>query len=610
MEDRTISYSTFLAQVEAGNVTSLRIGEQATTGVLEEPFEAREEGAAPVTEFVTIIPSMEDGELLRRLEEHDVEVTSEPRQRGDWTLTLLTWAPLLLLIGLGVMLARRMRGQGAQMFNIGQSKAKLYDRSKQKTRFDDAAGVEGPKAELQELVEFLRDPLRFHIVGAQPPRGVLLVGPPGTGKTLLARATAGEADVPFFSITGSNFMEMFVGVGASRVRDLFREARRAAPSIVFIDEIDSIGRRRGAGLGGGHDEREQTLNQLLSELDGFEPHHGVVVLAATNRADILDPALERPGRFDRKIMVEPPNVKGRREILEVQARERPLGDDVDLLEVARATPGFTGAELENLLNEAALLAARRNKVDIEQEDLEVARDKIMLGLERKGLVLTDAERRMLAYHEAGHALVAMVVPCADPLHKVSIVPRGMSMGATQTIPLRDRFVLTREYLADRLAVLMGGRAAEIMVFDTRSNGSAQDLAEVTKLARTMVLQWGMSDSVGHVVLAEEIDNVFLGHDLGQQRKFSDATAKLVDDEVRSLAEQAFHRATEIVELKRQWLDRLVEKLLEKEEVSREEVSALEPEGDSSRTAATANPQDSLCADDVEDADRENLGQAP
>ncbi len=407
------------------------------------------------------------------------------------------------------------------------------------------------------------------------PKGVLLVGPPGTGKTLLARAVAGEADVPFFSITGSNFMEMFVGVGASRVRDLFESAKRAAPSIVFIDELDSIGRRRGAGLGGGHDEREQTLNQMLNELDGFEPSHSVVVMAATNRPDILDPALLRPGRFDRRITVNLPTATEREEILKIHSRNKPLAEeDVELVSLARGTPGFSGADLENLLNEGALLAARKGHEKIEQEDLDEARDKVMLGLKRTGLALSEEEMRMLAYHEGGHALLAATLEHADPIHKVTVVPRGRAMGVTQQLPEGDKYIYTREYLLDRLAVMMGGRAAEKLVFGTASSGAENDLKTATKLARKMVLDWGMSDAFESVALGGQQEHVFLGEEIGRPKEYSDETARLVDEELKRILNRAFSRAEDTLEEYRDELDRLAELLLEEEEISGERVLGL------------------------------------
>jgi cell division protease FtsH len=442
----------------------------------------------------------------------------------------------------------------------------MYQKQEVKTTFDNVAGAEGAKQELMEIITFLKDPSRIRRLGAGVPRGVLLVGPPGTGKTLLARAVAGEAGVPFFSITGSDFMEMFVGVGASRVRSLFEDAKKNAPCIIFIDELDSIGRRRGAGLGGGHDEREQTLNQLLSELDGFEHNENVIVMTATNRPDILDPALLRPGRFDRRITVDLPSTKSRLEILRLHSRTKPLDDNVDLEKLARGTPGFSGADLENLLNEAALLAVRSDRSVILSEDIEAARDKILMGLVRQGLALTDDECRLIAYHEGGHAIVAALLPNADPVHKVSIIPRSRSMGVTQQLPEREKFIYDMEYMLDRLAVMMGGRASEELVFNTSTSGAGNDLVQATKLARKMVLEWGMSERFMHMALGGADGEVFLGEDLAKHREYSEQTAREVDEEVQSILHKAYQRARKTLEEKRAELDRLVDLLLEHEEI--------------------------------------------
>jgi cell division protease FtsH len=467
-----------------------------------------------------------------------------------------------------------MRQQGQSLFSFSGSQAKLFDREKVDTKFEDVAGVEGAKRELREIIEYLKDPARVERLGGTAPKGVLLVGPPGTGKTLLARAVAGEAEVPFFSMTGSDFMEMFVGVGASRVRGLFDDARQAAPCIIFIDELDSIGRRRGAGLGGGHDEREQTLNQLLSELDGFEPSENIIVMAATNRPDILDPALLRPGRFDRRITVDLPTLRAREEILELHARNKPLADDVDLQRIARGTPGFSGADLENILNEAALLAAREDKDYIEWEDVENARDKILMGLEREGLLLTEQERELIAYHEAGHAVVAAVLPNADPIHKVTIVPRGRAMGVTQQLPEKEKYIYPREYLLDRLAVMMGGRAAEKMIFNTSTSGAENDLKQATQLARQMVLDWGMSEKLGPMALGGQQEQVFLGEQLMNRREYSELTAREIDEEVSNILQTAYDRALDCLQTYEEGLDKVSEALLDHEEIAGEIVLAL------------------------------------
>jgi cell division protease FtsH len=584
-----ISYSTFRQHVREGNVVRVVVEEQRIRGELDEAATKELENGESVeyTDFLTYLPSFGDDELLSLLEAQGVEIDAQPQSNVSWLAILINVVPLLLLFAVGFWFYRQMRGQsqGGGIFsalNMRKSGAELYDRSKERTTFDDVADLRGPKTELQEIIRFLKEPEFFQRLGGEVPRGVLLVGPPGTGKTLLARAVAGEAEVPFFSITGSNFMEMLVGVGASRVRDLFDEAKKASPSIVFIDELDSIGRRRGAGLGGGHDEREQTLNQLLSEMDGFEPNEGVIVMAATNRPDILDPALLRPGRFDRRITVDLPTMKDRLEILKIHSRNKPLatesaenpGQAVDLERIARGTPGFSGADLENLLNEAALLAAREGKDQIEADDIEEARDKVMMGLERENLGLTTDEMDLLAYHEGGHAIVAAVLPRADPIHKVTIVPRGRAMGVTQQLPERDRYVYDREYMLDRLAVMMGGRAAEDLVLDTATSGAENDLKQATQLARRMVLDWGMSAKLGNIALGGRSEQVFLGQEIAQRREYSETTAREVDQEIKAILDEAYGRATDTLQAHRESLDRLADTLLEEEEVPGERVLEL------------------------------------
>ncbi len=607
--ENTISYTAFREKVRAGQVKEVTIKDDRIRGLLA-PSDARREsssdqpaagaanqqkghdgagqqteqtdgnpqGKPEATTFVTYVPTFGDDNLLTLLEDNGVEIHTKPSGGGSLLpVLLISVLPLLILFGLGYAVYRRMKGQGGGaggLMSMGRSRAKLYEREDGGTTFDDVAGAEGAKTELREVIDYLKDPGYSRRLGGKPPRGVLLVGPPGTGKTLLARATAGEAEVPFFSITGSDFMEMFVGVGASRVRNLFKEAHKSAPSIVFIDELDSIGRHRGAGLGGGHDEREQTLNQLLSEMDGFSPHEDVILIAATNRPDILDPALLRPGRFDRRITVESPGKDARRDILEVHSRDKPLADDVDLDELARGTPGFSGADLENLLNEAALLAARQRKQKIAHDDIEEARDKIMLGLEREGVILTEVDTRLLAYHEAGHTVVAATVPNADPIHKVSIIPRGRAMGVTQQLPEKDKYVYIKSYLLDRMAVMMGGRAAEELVLETATSGAENDLKEAVRLARAMVLEWGMSDNLRHLALGGESKNVFLGEQIAQGREYSERTAREVDEEVKRFTDDAFQRASEILESRREGLDRLARALIEHEELSGAEALEL------------------------------------
>jgi len=571
--DRThISYTAFRQQVDDGNVQQVKVVGSRIQGQLASSAQTSSGGKSrSYDRFVTYVPSFGDPDLLETLRSKGVTVQTEPQSNFSWWAILLQIAPFLILIWLGWLFISRMRQQGQSIFSMGQSKARAYDRSEEGTTFEDVAGLQGAKRELEEIIEFLSDPDRFQRLGGEIPHGVLLVGPPGTGKTLLARAVAGEAEVPFFNMTGSDFMEMLVGVGASRIRDLFKEAKKAAPSIIFIDELDSIGRRRGAGLGGGHDEREQTLNQLLSEMDGFDPTHEVIVMAATNRPDILDPALLRPGRFDRRITVDLPTKQARREILELHAREKPLAADVDLDELARGTPGFSGADLKNLLNEAALLAARKDRQRIEGEDIEAARDKVLMGLERENLALTDEEKELLAYHEGGHTVLASVLPHADPLHKVTIVPRGKAMGVTQQLPERDKYLYRREYIVDRLAVMMGGRAAEDLVMGTSTSGAEQDLKQATQLARKMVLDWGMSDRFKDISFGGRSENVFLGEQIAQQREYSEQTAREVDEEVQKILSDAYGRAIGTLGEHRDGLDRLAKELLEHEEIRGERV---------------------------------------
>lgn len=572
LDDRTeISYTIFREQVQSGNVSEVTVSGEEITGTLEEPAETTistvgGESTVEYTNFLTYLPSFGDEELFSLLRENEVQINTQPAQEFSIVTLLINFLPFLLLIGIGFLFLRRMQGQGQDIFSMGRSRAKLYDQKQERTTFADVAGAHGAKRELQEIIGFLKNPSTFQRLGGEIPKGVLLVGPPGTGKTLLARAVAGEASVPFFNITGSDFMEMFVGVGASRVRDMFEDAKKASPSIIFIDELDSIGRTRGAGIGGGHDEREQTLNQLLNELDGFEPKESVIVMAATNRPDILDPALLRPGRFDRRITVNLPTMKDREEILRIHSRNKPLAEDVNLERIARGTPGFSGADLENMLNEAALLAARKDKDAIEDEDMEEARDKVLMGLERESLALTETELRILAYHEAGHAVVAAVLPNADPIHKVTIVPRGQAMGVTQQLPERDRYIYPKEYMLDRLAVMMGGRASEAVNLNTMTSGAENDLKQATKLARKMVVEWGMSERLGHQALEGGTEQVFLGEELAKRREYSEYTAQIIDEEVKNILEAAFQRSKATLQEHQEGLDRLVNELLDKEEI--------------------------------------------
>ena len=575
-----INYSEFRQELAQGNVESIHVKGEQIRGELRESrvLEVIEEDTTRYERFITYIPSFGDERLFDLLEQQDVAVSSEPESDFNWWTFFLVGFPILIFIYIGFMFYQRMRSQGQGIFNIGKSKAKLHEPEKLDTTFDDVAGLENSKKELQEIIEFLKEPDRFKDIGAKLPKGLLMVGPPGTGKTLLARAAAGEADVPFYSISGSDFMEMFVGVGAKRIRDMFEKAKENSPSIIFIDELDSVGRRRGAGLGGGHDEREQTLNQLLSELDGFEPNESVVVMAATNRPDILDKALLRPGRFDRRITVDMPTQQSRQEILKIHAKDKPLAEDVDLKKVAQSTPGFSGADLENLLNEASLFAGREKRKKVTMEDIDRARDKVMMGLEREGVQIDDEEKKMLAYHEAGHALVAAVLPHSEPIHKVTIIPRGKAMGVTQQFPEKEKYIYKREYLLDRLAVVMGGRAAEEFVFETSTSGAKDDLQQVAKLSRKMVLEWGMSERFRHISLGSEEEEVFLGRDMSRQREYSDSTAREIDEEVRKITEEAFERALTTLKEKRDVLDNVADLLLEKEEISGEEVDELLGEG--------------------------------
>lgn len=567
-----ISYTTFREQVQDGNVVQVTVVGQKITGELQNPAEKQsgEDEGVEYTNFVTYLPSFGDEELLRILESQNVDVQVQPESDLSLTDILMNFLPILLIGGFVYFIIRMQRSQGRNilsMFSMRQSQAKLHDREKERTTFDEVAGLQGPKQELREIIAFLKEPERFQRLGGEIPHGILLVGPPGTGKTLLARAVAGEAEVPFFSISGSNFMEMFVGVGASRVRNLFEEAKKASPSIIFIDELDSIGRSRGAGLGGGHDEREQTLNQLLAEMDGFEPQQDVIVMAATNRPDILDQALLRPGRFDRRITVQKPPLQARERILALHAADLELADDVDLKEVARGTAGFSGADLENLLNEAALLAARKEKDAVEEEDIEAARDKVLMGLERESIALTEQECELLAYHEGGHAVLAALLPHADPIHKVTIVPRGKAMGVTQQLPERERYIYRREYMLDRMAVMLGGRAAEELFLDTFTSGAENDLKQATQLARKMVMNWGMSDRLGHLALGGNKQQVFLGEEIAQRREYSEETAREIDEEIKKILDESYKRAVRTLKKNREGLERLVKRLLVDEEIS-------------------------------------------
>jgi len=543
-ERERISYTQFKQEVRQGKVAEVTLQGREVAGVYGEP--GGEDGAKaegepqgePPQQFESALPVMDDPELLALLQDNNVTVHVEPQASGWWAQALIGLLPFLLLVGLIVYANRRMQqqmggGGPGGLFQFGKSKAKKYSKGPSEVKFDDVAGLENAKRDLREIVEYLKDPGRYQKLGAKLPRGILLLGTPGTGKTMLARATAGEANVPFFSISGSEFIEMFVGVGASRVRDMFETAKREAPAVIFIDEIDSVGRSRGTGLGGGHDEREQTLNQILSEMDGFTPEHAVVVLAATNRPDVLDPALLRPGRFDRKVRLDPPRKDARREILEVHVRKVGLADDVDLEALARRTVGFSGADLENLVNEAALLAGRERKQRVDMQSFEQARDKIVLGAKRETL-LDEEEKRRVAFHESGHALLTCLLPHTDPLEKVTIIPRGRALGVTEQMPEEERFNLTESYLKDRITVMLGGRVSEKLVFGEVSSGAEDDLQQATALARRMVGRWGMSERLGPVAFRRDEDHVFLGREMTQPRDFSEHSARLIDEEVRAL----------------------------------------------------------------------------
>ncbi len=524
-------------------------------------------------EFKTTIP-VQDPDLMKTLRDKGVVVRGKKSSQNSWLSALLGWwAPILILVAFWIFMMRQMQSGGNKALSFGKSRAKLLNSQQKKVTFKDVAGVEEAKDELQEIIEFLKEPQKFQKLGGRIPKGVLLVGPPGTGKTLLARAIAGEANVPFFSISGSDFVEMFVGVGASRVRDLFEQGKKHAPCIIFIDEIDAVGRHRGAGLGGGHDEREQTLNQLLVELDGFESNDGVIIIAATNRPDVLDPALLRPGRFDRRVVVARPDVRGREGILQVHTRKIPLAPDVDISVLARGTPGFSGADLANLVNEAALVAARLNRKAVIMEDFESAKDKVLMGVERKSLIISDAEKRNTAYHESGHALVASMTPGADPLHKVTIIPRGMALGLTQQLPVDDKHTYTKSYLEGQIAIMMGGRVAEEMFLDHLTTGAGNDIEQATELARRMVCEYGMSD-LGPLTFGKKEEQIFLGREIAQHRDYSEDTAIKIDQEVKRIIMQGYDRAKQVLGDNRESLIRLSEALLEREVLDGNEIKRI------------------------------------
>lgn len=560
---REISFSNFLNDVEAGRVKEVTITGNEIKGKYSDENE---------TNFKTISPTQYN-ELVKTLREHKVSIEVKDTSRSPWFSYLFTWFPIILFIVFWIFFMRQMQAGGNKALSFGKSRAKLFSGIQKKVTFKDVAGVQEAKEELQEIIGFLKDPKKFQKLGGRIPKGVLLVGAPGTGKTLLARAVAGEADVPFFSISGSDFVEMFVGVGASRVRDLFDQGKKHAPCLIFIDEIDAVGRQRGAGLGGGHDEREQTLNQLLVEMDGFDSNEGIILISATNRPDILDSALLRPGRFDRRVVVNMPDVKGREEILRVHIRNIPLAKDVDLSVLARSSPGFSGADLANMVNEAALLAARNNQDKVAMKDMESAKDKVLMGVERKSMIISDEEKRNTSYHEAGHALIAALVPEADPIHKVTIIPRGMALGTTQQLPLDDRYTYSKDYLEAQLCVLMAGRVAETLILGKTTTGAANDFEKATEIARKMVCQWGMSD-LGPLTFGERDDLIFLGRELAMHKNFSEKTAQMIDEEVKKIVNRNFNRAKELLEKNRDNLIAVAEALLEKEVLSSDEIKDI------------------------------------
>ena len=554
-------FSDFLKRVEAGEVREVLIRGKSVSGKL-----------ADGNSFRTFTADYPD--LIKALKDKGVKIAVEPEDNNPWYAYVLQWVPMLLFIGVWIFFMRQMQGGGAKALSFGKARARLISEKQNKITFQDVAGVEEAKEELREIIEFLKDPPKYQKLGGKIPKGVLLVGPPGTGKTLLAKAIAGEANVPFFSISGSDFVEMFVGVGASRVRDLFDQGKKHAPCIIFMDEIDAVGRHRGAGLGGGHDEREQTLNQLLVEMDGFETNEGVILIAATNRPDVLDPALLRPGRFDRQVVVARPDVKGREEILRVHARRIPLAPKVDLMVLARGTSGFSGADLANLVNEAALLAARQDKKVVEMIDFENAKDKVLMGVERRSMIIPESEKRTTAYHEGGHALVAYLLPGADPLHKVTIIPRGRALGLTMQLPTDDRYSYSKEYLVNQITILLGGRSAEEIVFQQQTTGAGNDLEKATEMARKMVCEWGMSDKMGPLTFGKAEEHIFLGREVSRPKDYSEETAILIDSEIKRIVTDCAARARQLLDTNLEKLHILARALLERETLDGEEINRI------------------------------------
>ncbi|MCK4224454.1 MAG: ATP-dependent zinc metalloprotease FtsH [candidate division Zixibacteria bacterium] len=570
----TITYTEFMQELEESNIKKVTLVEKDIEGEFaREISKTVGKQTGRFSKFELHIP-FEDPSLLEKLEAKSVEIDAEPPST-NWSGIILTSLPWIILIVFWLFMLRQMQGGGPKsLFSFGKSKAKLLSSDRPKVTFQDVAGADEAKQELQEIIEFLKDPAKFQKLGGKIPKGALLLGAPGTGKTLLARAIAGEAEVPFFSMSGSDFVEMFVGVGASRVRDLFDQGKKSAPCIIFIDELDAVGRHRGAGLGGGHDEREQTLNQLLVEMDGFESNEGVILLAATNRPDVLDPALLRPGRFDRQIVVDTPDVKGREGILKVHTRKIPLAQDVDLSILARGTPGLSGADLANIVNEAALLAARKNHDKVSMQDFEDAKDKEMMGTERRSLVISEEEKKLTAYHESGHALIGKLVPGSDPVHKMTIIPRGLALGITHYLPIDEKHTHSKKYLETKLLHLMGGRVAERLVFDELSTGAANDIEKATELARKMVCEWGMSERLGPLSFGKKEEQIFLGREIATHRDYSEQTAQEIDKEVRGMVEKAEERATELLGANTDKLHLLASVLLEREILDGEEIDRI------------------------------------
>ncbi|MDP7349913.1 MAG: ATP-dependent zinc metalloprotease FtsH [Nitrospinota bacterium] len=559
---KEVIFSDFMNQVSSGNVEEVVVQGDYIKGKLQD-------GEMFRTNIVS------DPELIKFLREKNVRIKIMPPEETTWYANLLiSWFPMLLLLGVWIFFMRQMQSGGGKALSFGKSRAKLLSQQKKKATFKDVAGVDEAKEELQEIIEFLKEPQKFQKLGGKIPKGVLVMGPPGTGKTLLARAIAGEANVPFFNISGSEFVEMFVGVGASRVRDLFEQGKKNAPCIIFIDEIDAVGRHRGAGLGGGHDEREQTLNQLLVEMDGFASNEGVILIAATNRPDVLDPALMRPGRFDRQVVVPRPDIRGREGILKVHTMNIPIEEDVKLAVLSRGTPGFSGADLENMVNEAALMAARQEKDLVAMEDFENAKDKVMMGVERRSMIISDEEKKNTAFHEAGHVLVAKLIPGADPVHKVTIIPRGRALGLTMQLPVDERHTYPVKYLMDRLAVLFGGRAAEEIALNQITTGAGNDIEQGTDLARKMICEWGMSETMGPLAYGKKEEQIFLGREISQHKDYSEATAIAIDKEVKELVAKSYERAKKLVRENKKTLDKLAEALLERESLGSHEVDVI------------------------------------